>query len=992
MADEVEWKGSARQGKSSRATVCTLPVSCQICLGMVKQPVLCSNFHVYCSSCIDMWLEKSRQCPVCRVSIDHNNPVQHIRGGHSQAEEMKSTPELRKMRFDLIYKDYEDSIEQLQREVTFLKTENSLLESRLSSNPKTGPSSGSQDCDRLGVLTAKLQDLQTLYDKVKQDIKNLKQENKTVKEENVNLKHVKARLREEVSSRSPVKYGRITVTTLESQLEEQRKEVQRLTSALERSDSYIEELEQKLQNQQATFKHDEVLERQMSSQAQSQPHWQQKTSLTSMAEANGFHSDPFTSLQRRMLNSVPQKADCVVDENHSVKVKRQLFTAGSLKSAENVIQSRGADLLQALADQDNYLSSNDDASVEVVSKSGAVPESIMKRTEVFSKFDSGDKDRTPTKKVQFSADAKKGSDVSSFDLEVPSPLTSTPLGKQSSRSALSPERSSTRTENYVDFLSDGTVRAADHLNSKQSAKPESRKENGAHDQFSSRIPPSAIDRDGFLLPTHLPQKGNGRGDKKKQAAETNDSSYLSEPGCSTPRSLTDSEEKVSHAKHDSAGYAKGGSRQPGAAQNKATNKGKSSSFDLDGPGLDETQSIQTELNDLDISMTPELSDCLKLLNRAERKIHSSPSATSTTQAGTFHSNTVFSGQFGTAEAPNFSQTVHVGRAGNGMGMGTVHGNGGWTYGAGTNGTMSGWEHGFFSSLRVNPYKHASSVSHVSVPNPADGFDRTYASMERGPASAGIDPILLASRHAGQPTRPAVPSASIPSAAVYSQKPHLSSMPSHLPSSSLNHMSAGPPFSVASGRSLIPDGGYSTNPGGIPPHLSTATNYGNNVNSTGGIPPHLSTVTNYGNNVNSIGGIPPHLSTATNYGNNVNSAGSIPPHFATNYGNSVGSIPPHFATNYGNSASSIPSPYSGGAQVRMGFNSDVNREGAPSQRSYVSGETRSSQNYSYVSNASLGGDTLDSRNSDFFLPEPKKRLFDSDNESELGSPVKTTKIS
>lgn len=46
----------------------TLPIACQICLGKVKDPCVCPNFHVFCEFCIEIWLEKSKQCPTCRIS------------------------------------------------------------------------------------------------------------------------------------------------------------------------------------------------------------------------------------------------------------------------------------------------------------------------------------------------------------------------------------------------------------------------------------------------------------------------------------------------------------------------------------------------------------------------------------------------------------------------------------------------------------------------------------------------------------------------------------------------------------------------------------------------------------------------------------------------------------------------------------------------------------------------------------------------------------
>lgn len=64
-----------------------------------------------------------------------------------------------------------------------------------------------------------------------------------------------------------------------------------------------------------------------------------------------------------------------------------------------------------------------------------------------------------------------------------------------------------------------------------------------------------------------------------------------------------------------------------------------------------------------------------------------------------------------------------------------------------------------------------------------------------------------------------------------------------------------------------------------------------------------------------------------------------------------------------------------------------------QGEQVSSEIVGNRNYSYISNASsLGGTNLDSKDSDLFLPEPKKRLFDFESEDEVdfGSPSKTTK--
>lgn len=48
----------------------------------VKKPVICANYHVFCSSCMEMWLKKTSQCPTCRVPITTDNPCREIIGEH----------------------------------------------------------------------------------------------------------------------------------------------------------------------------------------------------------------------------------------------------------------------------------------------------------------------------------------------------------------------------------------------------------------------------------------------------------------------------------------------------------------------------------------------------------------------------------------------------------------------------------------------------------------------------------------------------------------------------------------------------------------------------------------------------------------------------------------------------------------------------------------------------------------------------------------------
>jgi len=52
----------------------------------VRQPVICCNNHVFCSNCIKVWLEKSSQCPTCRVAITPENPCREIIGNNETSQ------------------------------------------------------------------------------------------------------------------------------------------------------------------------------------------------------------------------------------------------------------------------------------------------------------------------------------------------------------------------------------------------------------------------------------------------------------------------------------------------------------------------------------------------------------------------------------------------------------------------------------------------------------------------------------------------------------------------------------------------------------------------------------------------------------------------------------------------------------------------------------------------------------------------------------------
>ncbi|KAL6083909.1 hypothetical protein STEG23_020808, partial [Scotinomys teguina] len=247
----------------------TLPITCHICLGKVRQPVVCTNNHVFCSICIDLWLKNNSQCPACRVPITPENPCKEIIGGTGESEPVLSPTvrkHLRRTRLELLHREYEDEIDCLQKEVEELKSKNLSLESQIKTilDPLT-LMQGSQNEDRCPAADNPSQtDLETvadwkkklrtaneIYEKVKDDVAKLKEANKKLKLENGGLLRENLRLKAEVDNRSPQKFGRFTIAALQSKVEQYERETNRLKKALERSDKYIEELE----SQVAHLKH-----------------------------------------------------------------------------------------------------------------------------------------------------------------------------------------------------------------------------------------------------------------------------------------------------------------------------------------------------------------------------------------------------------------------------------------------------------------------------------------------------------------------------------------------------------------------------------------------------------------------------------------------------------------------------------------------------------------------------------------------------------------
>ncbi|KAJ3593184.1 hypothetical protein NHX12_005520 [Muraenolepis orangiensis] len=244
--------------RSSSITI-TLPMSCQICLGKVRQPVICPNRHVFCSRCLDTWLQTVSQCPSCRVPITAETPCRALIGGSSEDVQSKETiMRLRKTRGQLLLGEYEDEIERLLQENEELKSEVGgvgevgLLDAAPCSSvtsvtpTPTGSLPDQRTSDLQEQLSLKLKCAAEVCSKVTEDMERLKQTNKMLRSQNVDLVTENMNLRAEVSNRSPQKFSRYTVAALEATIQQNEWKMKQLTKALEQSDRTIERLQVRL--------------------------------------------------------------------------------------------------------------------------------------------------------------------------------------------------------------------------------------------------------------------------------------------------------------------------------------------------------------------------------------------------------------------------------------------------------------------------------------------------------------------------------------------------------------------------------------------------------------------------------------------------------------------------------------------------------------------------------------------------------------------------
>lgn len=208
--------------------------------------------------------------------------------------------------------------------------------------------------------------------------------------------------------------------------------------------------------------------------------------------------------------------------------------------------------------------------------------------------------------------------TTSFDLELPSPVKSLSNRSASTNRPASPVKGVLKNgakkqgafeKSDDNFSTDRSQTFDDSLSNSYNEKPSKRSELYSKDDdliyMKARAKSRESRNDPYLKPS------------RKYSA---DDSALSEPSDIHSKNSDDllkrSSDLVKRAS-DLERYSSGTRRSASGYDRKLDDD----SDDIDKVDLDDTIHIESELGDLDISLTPELSDCMKLLNRAEKKVH-----------------------------------------------------------------------------------------------------------------------------------------------------------------------------------------------------------------------------------------------------------------------------------------------------------------------------------------------------------------------------------
>ena len=208
--------------------------------------------------------------------------------------------------------------------------------------------------------------------------------------------------------------------------------------------------------------------------------------------------------------------------------------------------------------------------------------------------------------------------TTSFDLELPSPVKTS-----SNRSNLSSNRPGSPVKGVLKNgvkKSGASEKSDDNISTDHSRIYDDSLSNSYNEKPSKRSDLYSKDDDLVYMKARAKSKETSNTDTKPRRKYSADDSALSEPSDINIRTSNDllkrSSELVKRAS-DLERYSSGNRR----STNEYDRRSNDDSDDIDKVDLDDTIHIESELGELDISLTPELSDCMKLLNRAEKKVH-----------------------------------------------------------------------------------------------------------------------------------------------------------------------------------------------------------------------------------------------------------------------------------------------------------------------------------------------------------------------------------
>ena len=352
------------------------------------------------------------------------------------------------------------------------------------------------------------------------------------------------------------RYGRITVSTLETKLASAEKDVTRLTKALERSDKYIEELETELEG------------------------YRGKTGTTRRDRDTYLSNGDLPSRKYASDSKIPSTKE--YSKGADNPSRRQLFS-----------DDMGYKSSSSGEGHKYYYDGSGDHNSDLHASKGHGAK---------SKVTNGGK-----KKVNFDLD-KNTYSAMSFDLELPSPLKTSANASGLTNGRASPVK--------------GVLKKKPGANDKSSDGYSTDLSKTLEDSLSESYDRYKTDRyskDDNLVYSKSRSKVSDReefGDRPRRKYSADDS-MLSEPSDIELRRARETD----YSRKSTTDYSSKRYDDLDDPYYSSSSRSHDVPDKLDRHDLDDTQCIESELDELNISLTPEFTDCMKILNRAEKNVH-----------------------------------------------------------------------------------------------------------------------------------------------------------------------------------------------------------------------------------------------------------------------------------------------------------------------------------------------------------------------------------